>query len=102
MLKASSEARDERGQAALPLWALRLAVAVALPTLACTGYYAAGDLGDGQGQWTVPVILALPLALIGGIGLVAELLKARPSRPRCGFLSLLAVLPVIFLFVIHH
>ena len=62
-----------------PSWLLALAVILALPTLACFGWYTQQQQGatPGSALWT----LALPLSLIGLIGFCRACLTARSSRP---------------------
>ena len=52
---------------------VRLAVAVAVPTMACFGYYTLDALGEARSAWAIPAVLAYPLALIGAVGVVLAL-----------------------------
>ncbi len=72
-------------------------VVVAIPTVACFGYYSLDGLGEDQGVWGLAVILAYPTALIGFIGLAMALLSPRSSRLRYGLWMLCILVPVIFL-----
>ena len=75
-------------------------VVLALPLVACFGYYTAERLGNASTVITLAAVLAPPLALIGFASTVAEVHR----RPRCGALlagSVAACLaPVLFLVAV--
>ncbi len=76
---------------------LRVAVWVAIPTMACFGYYTLDGLGEARSAWAIPAVLAYPVAVIGAVGLVATLGAARPRRAVLWFWSLCVVAPVALL-----
>ena len=73
---------------------LRLAVMVALPALACQGWYTADALPAARSAWAIPAMLALPLALVGTVGWVTALRAAEPSRLRTAFWAVCAAAPI--------
>ena len=85
----------------IPQWLIRAAVAVAVPTIACFGYYSLESLGDDKGPWTLPVILAYPMALIGLIALAAQLLSPSRSKLVLWLSALCIVMPILFLFLVR-
>ena len=76
---------------------VRLAVVIAVPTMACFGYYTLDALDPRRSAWAVPAVLAYPLALVGLIGLVTSLRTARPSRTRLALWSLCVLAPLVLL-----
>ena len=76
---------------------VRLAVLLLVPTLACFGYYTLDGLDPARSAWAIPAVLALPIALVGLMGLVATLRTPRPTRTRCVLWSLCLVLPLALL-----
>lgn len=81
---------------------LRLAIAVALPTIACVGWYSAGDLRPEHSAWAVPVVLAYPLLLIGAVGLVVQCAAPKRSMRLLGASAACIVLPALLLWVVHR
>jgi hypothetical protein len=81
---------------------VRLAIALALPTLACTGWYAAEDLGPDHAGWAVPVALAYPLLLIGVAGGVMQWASPRRSAWVLAACGACALLPALLLWIVHH
>jgi hypothetical protein len=82
--------------------AVRLAIAIALPSVACIGYYGLDDLRPEYSAWAVPVVLAYPLLLIGVAGGVMQ--WAAPQRRSKWLLGLSAasiVLPALLLWLVH-
>ena len=79
---------------------VKTAVVLALPLVACFGYYTAERLGNASTVITLAAVLAAPLALIGLASTVAEVHR----RPRRGALlagSLAACLaPALFLVAV--
>lgn len=68
--------------------AIGLLLAVGLPALGCYCYYAVNDVSAERAAWAPAVGLAVPLALVGGVGLAAALLAVvrRPLVVRgCAF-----------------
>jgi 4-amino-4-deoxy-L-arabinose transferase-like glycosyltransferase len=76
---------------------IRIAVMVAVPSIACFGYYSLAGVGDQSGPWVVPMILAYPLALIGAIGLGMALLAQKRSTKRIWIAAACLVVPVVFI-----
>ena len=76
---------------------VRLAAVIAVPTMACFGYYTLDALDPSRSAWAIPAVLAYPLALIGLIGLVASLRTARPSRARLALWALCVLAPLALL-----
>ena len=85
----------------LPQWLVRLAVVVAVPTIACFGYYALADLGAERSSWAVPVVLAYPTALIGLVGLAGALMAPQRSRAKLWLSALLFVVAALFLVLVR-
>jgi purine-cytosine permease-like protein len=85
----------------IPHWAIRLLVAVALPTVACFGYYAVSALDERHFVAALFVALAYPLALIGVVGLLSALLSSRRTRTKIMLWSLVIALPVMLLVVVQ-
>jgi hypothetical protein len=81
---------------------LRLAVAVALPTVACAGWYTLDDLHPEHSAWAVPVVLAYPLLLIGAVGVVSQWRSPRRSALRMGLSAACIVLPAIVLWIVRR
>ncbi len=63
----------------VPPWLIRVVIAVALPTVACFGFYSIDHLDQDNSVLILPTILAYPLALIGLIGLTKTLLSRQSS-----------------------
>jgi hypothetical protein len=85
----------------LPQWLVRLAVVVAVPTMACFGYYSLETHGDARGYWTLPVVLAYPAALMGLIAFVAALTSRRRSRGKLWLSALCFIVPSVFLLLLR-
>jgi hypothetical protein len=80
----------------LPPRLVRLALAVALPGVACIGWYGLEDLAPEYAAWALPVVLAYPLALIGAAGGVALVLApARRTPLRIGLCIAAVLLPAL-------
>lgn len=60
-------------------WALRLVVVLALPTVACFGFYAVDGLDDGHRGWALPLALAYPVLLLSAVGWVRAMASAQPA-----------------------
>ena len=56
---------------------IRVAIAVAVASIACFGLFSVNDLRDENRSGTAPVILAYPAALIGIGGLAMVLVSTR-------------------------
>ncbi len=80
----------------LPEWLVRVIVVLAIPAVACFGYYALEDAGEAQSAWGPAVILAYPMALIGFIGLAMALLSPSSSRLKYGLWTLCILVPALF------
>ncbi len=50
---------------------LRAVVALTVPTIACFGYYSLGTNNPADSSWATLVILAYPLIIVSGLGLVS-------------------------------
>ena len=85
----------------LPQWLVRLAVVVAVPGMACFGYYSLVYLGDEHASWSLPVLLAYPAALIGLVSLASALLSPQPSKRRLWLSAFCFIMPVVFLLVVR-
>ena len=85
------------GTPKIPPWLIRVVVAVAIPTMACFGYYSLERLGEGLEGWAVPVVLAYPAALIGLVGFVMAWNSPRRSIPKLALCALCIVVPILFL-----
>lgn len=87
---------------AVARWAVGLLAAVAVPGVACFGYYSLEDLGESARRFSTLIILAYPLALIGLLALVASAV-AHPRSPRRLWASALCfVLPTLLLLVLRQ
>ncbi len=84
----------------LPQWLTRLVVIIALPTIACFGFYSIDYLDQENSYLILPTILSYPLALIGLIGLVSNW-RSSPSTLSRTFWILLMLTPLLFLSVIR-
>jgi hypothetical protein len=61
-------------------WLYAVLPIVAVPSIACFGYYSLDSLGDvSSGTGRTLIVLAYPLALLGLVGLLAAAFS--PSRP---------------------
>jgi hypothetical protein len=81
---------------------LRLAIAVALPSVACVGWYSLDDLRPEYSAWAVAVVLAYPLLLIGVAGGVMQwVTPQRRSKWLLGLSAACVVLPTLLLWVVH-
>jgi hypothetical protein len=81
---------------------LRLAIAVALPSVACVGWYSLDDLRPEHSAWAVAVVLAYPLLLIGVAGCVMQ--WSAPERRSTWLLGLsvaCVVLPALLLWAVR-
>jgi hypothetical protein len=76
---------------------LRLAVMVLAPTLTCLGYYTLDALPAARSAWALPAVLAYPLALIGGAGLVSALRARAGSRRAISLWALCLLAPLALL-----
>lgn len=85
----------------LPSWLIRVAIMAIVPTIACSAYYSVEYLGRKEATWTLPVILAYPLALISLIGLAAELLSPQRSKLKLGFSAFFFIVPLAFLLLVR-
>lgn len=84
-------------------WLIRLAVALALPTLACTAWYAGDALAPEQRGWQPALTLAFPVLLMALAAFVVELVSPKRSNRKLAVLAAFVVLPVILLLVfIQH
>jgi len=83
---------------------VRLAIAVALPTVACVGWYSLDDLRPEHSAWAVPVVLAYPLLLIGAAGLVSQWVSPRERRSTwlLGISAAFVVLPALLLWTVRR
>jgi hypothetical protein len=81
---------------------VRLAIAIALPTVACVGWYGLDDLGPEHSAWAVPVVLAYPLLLIGVAGGVMQWASPqRRSKWLIGLSAACVVLPALLLWAVR-
>jgi hypothetical protein len=78
----------------------KVAIVVSLPLLACFGYYTVERLGDAGVALTIAAMLAGPLALLGGAGMLT--LASRRPRPRALFAAaaLAFIAPALFLMTV--
>jgi len=83
---------------------VRLAIAVALPTVACVGWYSLDDLRPEHSAWAVPVVLAYPLLLIGATGLVMQWASPQEKRSTwlLGLSAAFVVLPALLLWIVRR
>jgi len=84
-----------------PSWLLRAAVALAVPTIACFGYYSLAYVDQEGSAWSTLVILAYPTALIGLVGVVAVLVSRRRSRALLWLAFVCLAVPLVFLLVLR-
>ena len=85
----------------LPQWLITLAIVVALPTIACFGYYSYDSIGNKNGLWTLFSAFAYPMILIGFIGLVITLNSTQKSTLKCWLWILYILVPTVFLISIR-
>jgi len=85
----------------LPQWVITLSTAVALPTIACFGYYTHDSFGDKNGLWSLFAAFAYPMILIGFIGLIMTLNSAHKSILKCWLWILCILVPTVFLISIR-
>ena len=76
---------------------VKLAVVIAVPTMACFGYYTLDGLDPDRSGWAIPAVLAYPLMLVGVVGLATSLRSARPSRSRLALWGLCVLAPLALL-----
>lgn len=84
-----------------PPWFVPVVIAVAVPTIACFGYYSLAFLGEEHSIWALPVILAYPVALIGFIGLVTTLASPQCSKLQRRLWTLCLIIPVGLLLLVR-
>jgi hypothetical protein len=82
-------------------WLARIAVVLAVPVIPCCAYYTLAEHGDVAGLWPLTVILAVPVALLGFIGLVMGLLEPRASKLKLWLAGIALVAPAVFLLWIR-
>jgi hypothetical protein len=82
-------------------WLLRFAIALAVPAIPCFAYYSLAYAGDASGVRWLSIVLAAPLALIGGIALIKGLLEPCATTFKLWLAALLLVVPVMFLLWIR-
>lgn len=80
---------------------LRLAVALALPTMACFSYYTLNDLNEATGPSPLLVSLAYPLAIVGVIGIAAIWVSKRRSPVLLILAAVCFALPTSLLIYLH-
>ena len=85
----------------LPHRLIRLAIVVAIPAIACFGYYSVDHLSENNNQWTTLVLLAYPTILIGVIGLGMTLLSPRNSKFKQQFWIAVILIPTLLLIFIR-
>ena len=73
---------------------LRVAVMLALPTLACFGYYTLDALPAERSTWAIAAVLAYPSVLIGTIGLVSALRRQPRSNRSVALWTMCAAVPL--------
>lgn len=83
------------------LWLAGIAVAVAIPSIGCFGYYTLQDLGEAGTRWAALVILAYPVALIGLVWLVATSFSPRRTKLRLLASALCFTVPAGFLLLVR-
>lgn len=76
---------------------LRIAVILAIPTMACTAYYTLERLGDANTHLTAPVALAFPLLLIGLVSTVSVVMNGKRTNARLAASLLCLIVPLLFL-----
>ena len=76
-------------------------VAVAVPGIACFGYYRVDEISKINGIWTTLVILAYPAALIGLIMLLTTYFSAQPTKNRIVISTFCLIIPLLFLFLME-
>ena len=76
---------------------IKLAVIIAVPTMACFGYYTLDALPDSKSAWAVPAVLAYPAAVCGAIGLVAALRAPQRSTRMLALWALCIAAPCALL-----
>lgn len=86
---------------AASLWLLRIAVAIAISTIACFGYYSLAYIDQEQSAWTLPVVLAYPIALAGLIGIAAALMSERRANLLLWLALLCFLVPAVFLLMLR-
>ncbi len=78
-------------------WLLRIAVALAVPAIPCFAYYSLAHIDDAHGLLYWSVVLAGPLALIGGVAWLRELIRPQRSRTAFWIAGSMVVLPAVWL-----
>jgi len=78
-------------------WLIRLVVAVALPAVTCFGYYSLEYLDADESIWSLPVMLAYPVALIGLVGFSSTLFSTEYSRLALSLWALCIIVPIAIL-----
>jgi hypothetical protein len=85
----------------IPRWLIGTIVVVAIPSIACFGYYTLQDMDGSAGRWAPLAILAYPLALIGFVWMMTTCLSAQRTRFRLWASGLCFGVPAIFLLLVH-
>ena len=84
-----------------PRWLVGIAVAVAVPGIACFGFYTLDAVGEAGRRWAALVILAYPLALVGLVSLVATFFSARRTALRLLVSAICFAVPALFLLLVR-
>jgi hypothetical protein len=85
----------------IPRWLVGVVVAVAIPSIACFGYYTLEDLGETGHRWATLVILAYPTALVGLVWLVATCASVHRTGVRVAASALCFAIPASFLLLVR-
>ena len=85
----------------IPRWLVGIAVAVAVPSIACFGFYTLNVVGEVGKRWPTLVILAYPVALVGLISLVITSFSAQRTRLRVLVSAICFAVPALFLLLVR-
>jgi hypothetical protein len=87
---------------ALSRWLVGAILMVAMPSIACFGYYSVSSLGEASGAASMLIVLAYPMALIGLCALVATAMSQQRTSRRLWTAALCFAVPATFLLLIRN
>ena len=78
-----------------------LAVAVAVPSIGCFGFYTLDAMGETGKHWPTLVILAYPIALVGLVSLVVTAFSSQRTTLRLLISAIFFIVPALFLLLVR-
>lgn len=85
----------------IPEWLIRVALIVAIPSIACFGLYSLNDLGEENRIWAIPTILAYPATLIGLGALATTIRSPKKSKLKLWLWAFATAIPLALLLFVR-